>query len=125
MANLRAFIVEDSPVVTRSLTLVLQELASIDVVGTAAEEAEAVQWLARNDCDLAIIDIFLRLGTGLQVLTVAAASNRGMKLVVLTDYATPEMRRRCLALGAMRVFDKADDIEALVVFCEELARLPR
>ncbi len=125
MANLRAFIVEDSPIVALSLTLVLQELASIDVVGTAAEEAEAVQWLEQHVCDLAIIDIFLRHGTGLQVLAAATAQNRGIQLIVLTDYATPEMRRRCLALGALRVFDKADDIEAMVLFCEELARLPR
>ena len=124
MATLRAFIVEDSAVVARSLTLVLQELAGIDVVGTAAEEAEAVQWLAQHDCDLAIVDIFLRHGTGLQVLAAATASNRGIKLIVLTDYATAEMRRRCLALGALRVFDKADDIEAMVLFCEKLAQLP-
>lgn len=122
MVNLRAFIVEDSAVVTRSLTLVLEELANIDVIGTATEEAEAVQWLAEHDCDLTIIDIFLKNGTGLQVLAAATARNHGRKIIVLTDYATPEMRRRCLALGALRVFDKAADIEAMVSFCAALAQ---
>ena len=41
--------------------------------------------------------------------------------VVLTNYATPEIRRQCMALGAARVFDKSSDIEQLIDYCEGLA----
>jgi DNA-binding NarL/FixJ family response regulator len=44
-----------------------------------------------------------------------------LRRVVLTNYATPEIRAECLALGASRVFDKSSDIEALVSYCNEIA----
>jgi hypothetical protein len=34
------------------------------------------------------------------------------------------MRRKCLALGADRVFDKSHDIDALVQYCHQLAKPP-
>jgi DNA-binding NarL/FixJ family response regulator len=44
-----------------------------------------------------------------------------IKLVVLTNYASPDMRRKCLELGADRVFDKSDEIDALIQYCKRLA----
>ena len=42
-------------------------------------------------------------------------------LVVLSNYATDEMRTRCVAAGADHVFDKSRDIDVLVAFCISLA----
>jgi hypothetical protein len=44
-----------------------------------------------------------------------------MSLVVLSNYATPDMRRKCLDLGASRVFDKSNEIDALILYCARLA----
>ena len=44
-----------------------------------------------------------------------------MKLVVLSNYATPDMRRKCMDLGASRVFDKSNEIDALILYCSRLA----
>ena len=41
--------------------------------------------------------------------------------MVLTNYATDEIRRHALALGASRVFDKSGEIDALVEHCIALA----
>jgi DNA-binding NarL/FixJ family response regulator len=41
--------------------------------------------------------------------------------VVLSNYATPEMRRRCLELGADRVFDKSSELEELIAYCDHAA----
>jgi DNA-binding NarL/FixJ family response regulator len=41
--------------------------------------------------------------------------------VVLTNYATADMRRKCIELGAHRVFDKSNEIDALVLYCKQLA----
>ena len=121
MTPLKAFIVEDSPVIRENLVAALEEMAPIQVVGTAEDEAGALRWLADNVCDLAIVDIFLKSGSGLGVLKTASLSERPIKLVVLSNYATPDMRRKCEALGASRVFDKSNDIDALIEYCEQLA----
>ena len=126
MQALKAFIVEDSPVIRENLIATLEELSPVEVIGAAADESEAVQWLsvAEPTVDLVIVDIFLKSGSGLGVLRAAREPDRHHrlgKLIVLSNYATPDMRRRCLELGADRVFDKSNEIDALIVYCEQLA----
>lgn len=123
--SLTAFIVEDSPVILENLVSTLQELAEIDVVGTSADESTAVRWLENDPAhgaDLIIVDVFLRSGSGLGVLQ--AASRLGVKgrRVVLTNYATADMRRRCQALGADRVFDKSHELDDLISYCIDLSQ---
>lgn len=122
MHPLKTYIVEDSPVIRENLIATLEELVPIEVVGTAEDEASALHWLERpqHQVDLVIIDIFLKAGSGLGVLRAAGAMGRPAKLVVLSNYATADMRRKCLDLGAHRVFDKSNDIDALISYCGEL-----
>ncbi|MES2887234.1 MAG: response regulator [Pseudomonadota bacterium] len=119
MPDLRAFIVEDSPVIRDNLIAALEEMVPLKVVGFAENEIDAVRWLSdkNNACDLAIIDIFLRAGSGLGVLRSLKAYNVGIERVVLTNYASVDIRRQCLQLGASRVFDKSNEIDALIGYC--------
>ena len=123
MHPLRTYIVEDSPVIRDSLIATLEELVSVKVVGTAEDEAVAVQWMlkSRQPVDLLIIDIFLKSGSGLGVLRAASTLPSSVKRVVLSNYATVDMRRKCLALGADRVFDKSHDIDELIDYCSQLS----
>ena len=123
MHSLKAYIVEDSPLIRDSLIAMLEELVSVKVVGTAEDEAGAVQWIlqSKQPVDLMIIDVFLKSGSGLGVLRAASALPPSVKRVVLSNYATVDMRRKCLALGADRVFDKSHDIDALIAYCSQLS----
>ncbi|MEO5688257.1 MAG: response regulator [Burkholderiaceae bacterium] len=119
MSNLLAFVVEDSPVIQENLIAALEEMAPVKVVGTAVDQAGALHWLtdSANRCDIAIIDIFLRQGSGMGVLRALHAAAAPFERVVLTNYATADIRRQCLALGASAVFDKSGEIDALVDHC--------
>ncbi len=121
--SLDAYVVEDNLIVLESLIAALEELAPVHVVGTAADESVAVEWLRPDGerCDLVIIDIFLRTGSGLGVIAAARRKRPDAALVVLSNYATDEMHARCLASGADRVFDKSRDIDQLVAYCNALA----
>ena len=123
MRLIETYIVEDSPVILEDLIATLEELAPVRVVGTAADESSAVQWLARpaSVVDLVIVDLFLAGGSGLGVLRAVQAMPRAHRLVVLSNYASPDMRRKCLELGAERVFDKSNEIDALILYCGRLA----
>jgi len=125
--SLDVYVVEDNVIVLESLIAALEELAPVHVVGTAADERVAVDWLRADGehCDLVIIDIFLRTGSGLGVIEAARRRRPDAALVVLSNYATDEMRARCLASGADRVYDKSRDIDQLVAYCIALsARTP-
>ena len=121
--SLDVYVVEDNVIVLESLIAALEELAPVHVVGTAADEQVAVDWLRADGehCDVVIIDIFLRSGSGLGVIEAARRRRPGAALVVLSNYATDEMHARCLASGADRVFDKSRDIDQLVAYCIALS----
>lgn len=125
MPALRCFLVEDSPTIRRELIAALQEMLPLEVLAWADNEEAALQWLddPAHECELILIDLFLRSGSGMGLLT--ALAGRGdqprAKRIVLSNYATPDVRRRCLALGADRVFDKSSEIEELLDYCRSLA----
>ena len=120
---LKTYIVEDSQVIRDNLIATLQELVSIEIVGTSEDEATAVQWLTEPEhvFELVIVDIFLKSGSGLGVLEALRHVQQGRRLVVLSNYATQDMRRKCLELGADQVFDKSNDIDALILYCNQMA----
>ena len=119
---LKAFLVEDSPVIRQGLTALLEEMTDVHIVGTADNETTALAWLSGHgsEINLAILDIFLATGSGLGVLRQMATLHLNCKIVVLTNYATHDIREKSMSLGADRVFDKSNDIEALIQYCNEL-----
>ena len=123
MQRLKTYLVEDSPVIRDSLVATLQDLTPVQVVGFAEDEYTATRWLnqVNNQADLVIIDIFLKTGSGLGVLQASSGWPQRRKMVVLSNYATADMRQRCLAMGADRLFDKSTEIDALIAYCEDLA----
>ena len=123
MSRLKTYIVEDSQVIRENLVATLEELSPVEVVGTAEDEHTATSWLRQHGARvvLVIVDIFLKGGSGLGVLRAVGAMTASYKMVVLSNYATADMRRRCLELGAHRVFDKSSDIDALIRYCADLS----
>ena len=121
--RLKTYIVEDNPTIRENLIATLEELACVNPVGTSETENEAKEWLTQNpgDWDLAIVDLFLKQGSGLGVLTACKARNPTQKVVVLSNYATADIRQRCTQLGVDAVFDKSNEIDALVEYCLQLS----
>ena len=117
--KLRTYIVEDNATIRENLIGTLEELASVEAVGVAETEDEGKNWLATHgeQWDLAIVDLFLRQGSGLGVLAACRSRRPGQKMVVLSNYATPDVRMRCAQLGVDAVFDKSNEIDALVDYC--------
>ena len=122
--RLKTYIVEDNPTIRENLIGTLEELASIDAVGTAETENDGKAWLATKgrQWDLAIVDLFLKQGSGLGVLAACRDRKPWQKVVVLSNYATADIRQRCTQLGVDAVFDKSNEIDALIEYCIEQTR---
>ena len=122
MDKIKTFIVEDSSVVRENLIAALEESAPVEVIGVAEDEASAIDWLMGPDhpCELVIVDIFLRTGTGLGVLKGIGGLTKDTKRVVLSNHATPDIRAKSLELGADEVYDKSNELEQMLFFCNRL-----
>ena len=115
------YLVEDNQIVLDNLIESLREIADVEVTSHGATQAEASRWLSLHDGQwhLAIVDLFLKQGSGLGVLAGCRNRESYQKIVVLTNYATPEVRRRAAELGADEVFDKSSELEDLFAYCIE------
>jgi len=119
MIKMRTYVVEDNLTIRDNLISTLEELAPVEAVGSAETEAESAQWLTRHPAqwDLAIVDLFLKKGSGLGVLEACRQRKPRQKIVVFSNYATHEMRSRCAELGVDAVFDKSTEIDCLLAYC--------
>ncbi|HSV52849.1 MAG TPA: response regulator [Burkholderiaceae bacterium] len=117
--GLRTYIVEDNAIIRDNLVGTLEELTCVTAVGVAETEHEGRDWLMSNGAhwDLAIVDLFLRQGSGLGVIEACRDRLPAQKVVVLSNYATADIRKRCTQLGVDAVFDKSNEIDALVDYC--------
>lgn len=117
--TLRTFLVEDSATIRASLVSALEELGNADVVAMAETELDATAWLRANpdEWELAVVDLFLREGSGLGVLASCHDRRAHQRIAILTNYATETIRRRCHALAADGVFDKSTELDAFLAFC--------
>ena len=117
--KMRTYLVEDNPTIRDNLISTLEELAPVEAVGSSETEDEGAAWLTRHEAqwDLAIVDLFLKKGSGLHVVEACRQRKPLQKVVVFSNYATQEMRRRCAELGLDAVFDKSTEIDCLLAYC--------
>ena len=127
MPQLRLYIVEDSSVIRENLIDALRESVPVEIVGSAEDERSAIAWLRDNtaDCDLIIVDIFLKAGSGLGVLKALNAVAAAPPRIVLSNHATPEIRTKCQELGAAKVFDKSNELDEMLAWLGRFTRSDR
>ena len=118
-ASLKTYIVEDNALIRRNLVETMTELLDIKILGFAETEDDARHWLSRHrrDWQLLVVDLFLLQGSGLGVLKQCQNRSVQQRVVVLSNYATNEIRSRCLALGADAVFDKSTELDQFFSYC--------
>jgi DNA-binding NarL/FixJ family response regulator len=124
--ELRTYIVEDNATIRENLIGALEELAAVRALGWAENESAARTWITAHhgQWDLLIVDLFLKQGSGLGVIQACQDRRQDQRVVVLSNYATPDMRKRCAQIGADAVFDKSNEIDALVDYCLALSERP-
>ena len=113
------YLVEDNQTILDNLIETLEEIAAVIVVGHAATESDAMRWLSLHEgqWQLAVVDMFLREGSGLGVLAGCRQREPYQKVVVLTNFATTDIRQRSMALGADAVFDKSNELDEFFAYC--------
>jgi len=93
--------------------LIERILSSTHDVTTFTEEEEAIAFALREPVDLAVLDIKLKVMSGVDVLARLKQDNPDIKAIMLTGYPTVETARRSLTLGAHEYLVKPIDIDEL------------
>ena len=119
MAGLSVFLVEDNQNIRDHLIPALADLGSASVMAIAQSEQEAIAWLAhhKGQWDLAVVDLFLKQGSGLRVVVWCQGREPRQRVAVLTNYPTDIVRQACLDAGADAFFDKSTQLDEFFEFC--------
>jgi DNA-binding NarL/FixJ family response regulator len=111
MSVLRSvFIVEDSLAVQSALKELIESVGGWRVAGIACGETPATDWLHkhRREWDLAVLDLLLQEGSGFGLIQRCRAEHPRGHIVVFSEYATPGLKDKCIAIGANAVFLKSE-----------------
>jgi DNA-binding NarL/FixJ family response regulator len=120
----RVFLVEDSSAIRETLANSLESAGLVKIVGFAETADDAWRAVQRQQADAVIIDLHLRSGTGFDLLNKLKATPALSRIVkvVLTNFATPAFRQRCVNLGADYFFDKSLEFDRAIDVLDDLAR---
>jgi DNA-binding NarL/FixJ family response regulator len=101
MTRLRILVVDDHPIVRSGITSVLATQPDFEVVGEAANGAEAVRAAARLAPDLVLMDLRMPVQDGVEATAEILAARRATRVVVLTTYASDGEVLRAIEAGAV------------------------
>jgi len=119
---LRVLLVEDSELLAERLREVLGQMSGVEVVGTVVDEGEAVAMARDGNIHVLILDLQLKQGTGFGVMRSLGANRPA--IIVFTNYALPEYRRRAEQFGVEYFLNKSLDFERLPEVIRTLALAP-
>jgi DNA-binding NarL/FixJ family response regulator len=100
MSDAKIFIVDDHPLVREWLTNLIKQHAGLMVCGEAATAAEAVSGIGATQPDVAIVDISLRNGSGLDLIKTLKAMHPDTAIIVLSMHDERLYAERSLRAGA-------------------------
>jgi DNA-binding NarL/FixJ family response regulator len=104
----------------------LGEMNGVEVVGQADDVPMARNLVETLKPDVAILDIRMPTGSGADLVPDLKKLNPAPKVIMLTNYAYPENRKKCMDGGADFFFDKSTEFQKVVAVLKDmLAGNPR
>jgi DNA-binding NarL/FixJ family response regulator len=97
---IRVLVVEDHNVVRQGLVALLKVVEGLEVVGEAADGAEALTQFRKHQPDVTLIDLRLPQLSGVDVIQRVRAHTPHARFIVLTTYDGDEDIYRALKAGA-------------------------
>ena len=118
---MKVFLVEDSALLCERLVEIIEADGEHAVVGQAATYDDAVGGITATVPDVAIFDIKLACGNGIEALAEARRRRPTLVGIVMSNYTTPQHRKASADAGAQYVLDKSADFERINEILASLA----
>lgn len=100
MSGIQVFFLDDHEVVRRGLVDLVSMEPDMEVVGEASTAAEALQRIPAVTPDVAVLDVRLPDGTGVEVCREIRSQLPGVQCLMLTSYADDEALFDAIMAGA-------------------------
>lgn len=98
--SVRVFVADDHGIVRSGLRLLLEREPDFVVVGEAADGRSALDWMAREQADVAVIDVAMPGLNGIEAASQIARKYPAVGVVMLSMHSDETYVLRCLRAGA-------------------------
>jgi DNA-binding NarL/FixJ family response regulator len=112
--RIRVLVADDHAVVRKGIAAVLSTEPGMEVVGEAAEGAEAVEAARQLQPDVVLIDLVMPNMSGIEALRLILAEQPRARVLVLTSFATDDQVLPAIKAGALGYLLKDSGPEELV-----------
>lgn len=110
----RIMIVDDHPLVRAGFAQLIGDTPDLKVCCEASDMASALQWLDKITPDLAIIDLSLAGGSGLDLIEHIKARNNKILMLVASMHDESLYAQRVLSAGARGYINKQEAQEKII-----------
>ena len=110
----RILIVDDHPLVRAGLAQLIGDCPDLEVCAEAADMAEALKQIDSTNPDLAIIDLSLAGGSGLDLIEHIKSRNGNILMLVASMHDEMLYAERVLAAGARGYINKQEAQESII-----------
>lgn len=115
-------IADDSALVRAKVRELLESVEGVDRVDESCDVETTMSRFSELVPDLLVLDLRMPGGGGLEVLKLlSAAEDSRTTVAVFTNYPYPQLRKKCIELGARFFLDKSADFAVLREICEKWA----
>jgi DNA-binding NarL/FixJ family response regulator len=124
--SLRVYLVEDSPILRERVIEQIADNTGSEIIGCAETEDDALSGIRELQPDAIVLDIRLRQGNGFNILRRLRQMpfDRRPVVIVFSNHAESDFRRRAIADGACYFLDKASEFDHLAEVLESLGQQP-
>ena len=112
--RLRVVLADDTAEYRLLLRIILQQDGRFDVVGEAADGAEAVRVTTAEQPDVIVLDLAMPVMDGLEAIPGIRACSPDTAIVVLSGFARGRLDRQALSLGATAYVEKGEAFSMIV-----------
>src|SRR5208283_1254069 len=110
----RILIVDDHPAVREALALRIGRQPDLEVCGEAADISEALRLVSDTSPDLAVVDISLKTGCGLDLIKRIKDRNDRIRMLVWSTHSESLYAERALRAGALGYINKDQATDKIV-----------
>ena len=120
--RVRILIVDDHPIFRHGLRDLIEEEPDLTVCGEAADAGEALQLVRSAKPDVAIVDLSLRDGHGLELIEQIRQRDQSVQMLVCSVQAESHFAERALRAGAMGYLNKQEAADKLIEALRQILR---
>lgn len=114
MGKTTVYLVDDHKILRESLIFLLQQEASLEVVGEASDGHDAYREMLRIKPDIAILDISIPQLNGLDLAVKLKQNLPGIRIIMLTMHKSEEFVARAYSIGVNGYLLKDNALEELL-----------